>query len=113
MEARARQALTEGLLEELLQPWRGSASILYLIRRRKQCEYKGYLRELGVLHETYYGLFRGRTEDTGKEGSGWNEYGKMARRETHVSRLLGRTFTCLGPAPDPCSLACLLVKSHG
>lgn len=42
---------------------------------------KGYLRELGGLHKTYYGMFRGRTEDPCREGSGWNKYGKMARRE--------------------------------
>lgn len=75
-----------------------------------------HLRELGGLNQTYYRMFTEMAEDTGREGSGWNKYGKMTRKEAggirHDSKCLGRTITWLGPGPDPCRLPCLLIKSH-
>lgn len=45
-------------------------------------------------------MFREITKDTGREGSGWNEYGKMTKKGVggikHDSKRLGRTITWLG-----------------
>lgn len=49
------------------------------------------------MNKTYYRMFTEMTKDPGREGPGWNKYGKMTRKEAGGIRAFGQDNHLAGP----------------